>query len=83
MKRIVKKAARKRVSVKRKSVRKYINKRIKGKDKDLINYLYDLLCKDEIRMVGSKEALQGYYDIDINNNRLLQEELLKYADISK
>lgn len=59
----------------KKPIRKYVDARIKSKDDDFITYLYELLYKDEVRMIGSREGLQGYYDLDIEMNRLLQNEL--------
>jgi hypothetical protein len=59
----------------KKPIRQYFNARIKGKDEDFTNYLLELLYKDERRMVGSREGLQGYYDLDIEMNRQLQTEI--------
>ena len=63
----------------KKPIRKYVDVRIKDKDEDFIGYLHELLYKDEIRMVGSREGLQGYYDLDIEINRQLQTEILQYV----
>jgi GrpB-like predicted nucleotidyltransferase (UPF0157 family) len=63
----------------KKPIRKYVDARIKGKDEDYIGYLHELLYKDEMRMVGSREALQGYYDLDIEMNRQLQTEIQQYV----
>jgi hypothetical protein len=63
----------------KKPIRKYVDARIKGKDEDFAGYLHELLYKDEIRMVGSREGLQGYYDLDIEMNRQLQTEIQQYV----
>lgn len=59
----------------RKPIRKYVNKRIIGKDEDLLQYLYGLLCQDETRMLQSRGGLLGIYDLDIEMNRELQKQL--------
>jgi GrpB-like predicted nucleotidyltransferase (UPF0157 family) len=63
----------------KKPIRKYVDARIKGKDEDFTGYLHELLYKDEMRMVGSREGLQGYYDLDIEMNRQLQTEIQQYV----
>lgn len=63
----------------RKPIRKYVLSSIKDKDADMVGYIYDLLCKDETKMVGSREGLQGYYDLDIEINRELQKQIKEYA----
>lgn len=63
----------------KKRVRLYIDSNIKDKDEDFTGYLYDLLCKDEVRMIGSKDALIGYWDLDIEMNRQIQAELKQYV----
>ncbi len=59
----------------KKPIRQYVKENIQDKDQDVKDYLYDLLCKDQLRMVGSKEALLGYYDQDIEINAQLKKEL--------
>jgi hypothetical protein len=63
----------------KKPIRKYVNANIKGKDEDFTGYLHELLRKDEIRMVSSREGLQGYYDLDIEMNRELQTQIEEYV----
>lgn len=63
----------------KKPICKYVDVRIKDKDKDFTGYLHELLYKDEMRMVGSREGLQGYYDLDIEINRQLQTEIQQYV----
>lgn len=64
----------------KKPIRKYIYVKLANQHFDYKCYLYDLLYKDEVRMVGSKEGLQGYYDLDLEINRQLQTELKKHID---
>lgn len=63
----------------KKPARNYINLAIKGKDEDFANYLHELLVKDEIRMVSSRDGLLGNHDMDIEINRVLQTELENYV----
>lgn len=63
----------------KKPIRKYVDTRIKDKDEDFIGYLNEVLRRDELRMVGSKEGLQGYHDFDIEINRQLQSEIQQYV----
>lgn len=63
----------------KKPARNYINLAINGKDEDFANYLHELLIKDEIRMVSSRDGLLGNHDMDIEINRVLQTEIENYV----
>lgn len=52
-----------------------VRKQVFGSEPEFLGYLKGVLEKDEMRMVGSKEALTGYYDTDIEINRWMQQQL--------
>ncbi len=58
---------------------KDINETFSKASVDTKVYLFDLLARDESRMIGSKLGLEGYYDADIEINRELQKQLLNNA----
>ena len=60
-------------------IRDYHLNNVSKKDEDFVNYIHDLICRDEKRMVFSKESLNGYYDLDIEINREIQKELKQYV----
>jgi len=62
-----------------KRIRNFTNAKIKGNDKDFISYLYELLRRDEVRLLGSRDALIGFHDSDIEMNRKIQAEIEKYV----
>lgn len=57
-------------------IRKYAKK---TKDEFFVLYLLELLGKHESEMLGSRDGLNGYLDLDIEMNRQLQKELKEYA----
>lgn len=52
-------------------------------DDNHFDYLKEVLKKDEIRMVMSKEALVGFHDEDINLNRDIQDKIKQMEAIKE
>lgn len=63
----------------KKPIRNFVKRNFTDKDEDFYSYFLDLLMADYSRMQGSRQVFSGIYDLDMEINRIIQDEIFKEA----